>query len=102
MTAELGTDGFSLECARPNRTEALRVPRATYRNLFLGNCRGHPLTSGPTYGNSFVTYLPAKRTSLIQPVNQGITQKFKSGLLGIFHSQITEFCLQCVGISGLF
>lgn len=43
------------------------------------NCRGHSPTSGPIGGNTFVTYLPEKGASLIQPVSQGAIQRFKRG-----------------------
>lgn len=55
----------------PNVKENLRVPKFLHKILSLGNCRGHPLTSDLICGNSFVTYLPAKRTSLFfNPANE--------------------------------
>lgn len=40
------------------------------------------VTAGLTCGNSFIIYLPKKRPSPIHPMNEGVIQKFKGGLLG--------------------
>lgn len=79
--------------------ENLTLPKRVGESL-PDNCRGQSPTSGPTCGNAFVTYLPEKGASVIQPMSQGAIQRFKRGQLSIFHSQMSELWLQCMQISG--
>lgn len=52
--------------------------------LLLDNCRAHPPASQLVNGNIFVVYLPPNVTSLIQPMDQGVIQKFKSAYRASF------------------
>lgn len=61
-----------------NNFKELNLPEESKAVLLLDNCRAHPPASELVSGQIFATFLPANVTSLIQPLDQGVIQNFKS------------------------
>ena len=86
MTAVCFSDWFHhyfVPCVKANLQKE-GLPLDSKVVLLLDNCRAHPPASELVNGNIFVVYLPPNVTSIIQPMDQGVIQKFKTSYRASF------------------
>ena len=78
MTAAMFTDWFH-NCFVPEVQKYLRAKGIEFKALLvIDNCPGHPESLKQAHPNIEVVFLPKNTTSLIQPLDQGVTAVFKA------------------------
>lgn len=93
MNSEIFMDWFKHEFV-PSVKENLKKKGLSEDSkvvLLLDNCRDHPPAEELVMGNIFAVYLPPNVTSLIQPMDQGVIQKFKVNYRRSFMRKLVNF-----------
>ncbi|XP_055501907.1 jerky protein-like [Leucoraja erinacea] len=86
MTAELFKEWFFHHFVPEVKEnfKRLGLPEDSTAILLIDNCKAHHPASELVCGNISAEYLPASVTSLIQPMDQGVIQRFKTAYKGSF------------------
>jgi hypothetical protein len=97
MSSDLFKDWFFhhfVPSVKDNCIKKHGLPEDSKVVLLLDNCRAHPSASELVSGHIFTMYLPPNVTSLLQPMDQGVIQNFKTHYRATFlQSLITSDCM---------